>query len=199
MLHDYSHAALDLAMVCRKSVTSGDTAPLVSCFLSGEETILRSAEVRAGSRELRTGVANLSLEEETQALLVAVLCADPLAWVPSRRVQDAHTLTQIGGRVGVVDVNHSPQGSAKSLFQAAAMQRAGARAGWPDLDVRLVTPSGPHAVLLELKVGKGRESATQRLRRDRLVASGHDARLVRGLGEALMVVVELLIGAEVVF
>jgi len=180
MLHDYSHTALDLAMVARRAVNTGDPS-IPASYLERAETRVRMASVlRAAEREARTGISDKAVEEETQALLAAVLRADPLSWSQSR--------------VGVVDVNHSPQGAAKSAFQAAAMKRAGAGAGWPDLDVRLVTPTGPVSILLELKVGKGRESKEQRRRRDRLIAAGHDVRVVWGLGEALLTVVELLIG-----
>ena len=178
MIYDMRQAALDLALACRRAIDSGSLDGLTVPVMLAEDAINLSAGLRAKERALRTGATANMLEEETQALLVAVLLSDPIAWSP--------------GRVGVVDANHSPQGAAKSRFQAAAMRRAGARAGWPDLDVRLVTPSGPHGVLLELKVGKGRESAEQKARRLRLVAAGYDARLVRGLGEALLAVVNLL-------
>lgn len=179
-LHDYSHEALDLAMVASKAVNKRDPSILVPYLEPAETRVRLASGLRADEREARTGVSDKAVEEETQALLVAVLRADPLSWSP--------------GKVGVVDVNHSPQGAAKSVFQAAAMKRVGAGAGWPDIDVRLVTPSGPMGILLELKVGKGSESPRQRERRARLVAAGFDVRVVRGFGEALMVVVNLLIG-----
>lgn len=201
-LHNYSHEALDLAMVARKTIVAKDLSILVPYLERAETRVHMASGLRAEEREARTGTSSRSLEEETQALLVAVLRADPLAWVPE------HSTVAPGGggecaprgpalvpaRVGVVDVNHSPQGAAKSAFQDAAMKRAGAGAGWPDLDVRLVTLSGPKGILLELKVGKGRESKEQRERRDRLVSAGFDVRVVRGLGEALLAVVRLLIG-----
>lgn len=179
-LRDYSHDALDLAIACRRAVSSRDPSVLVPHLERAETLVHLASGLRADERELRTGVSARAVEEETQALLVAVLCADPLSWSP--------------GRVGVVDANHSPQGAAKSAFQAAAMKRAGAGAGWPDLDVRLVAPSGPVGILLELKVGRGRESKEQMERRDRLVSAGFDVRVARGLGEALLTVVGLLIG-----
>lgn len=179
-LHDYSHEALDLALVARKAIVAKDLSILVPHLERAETRVRMAAGIRADERKLRTGVSSQSLEEETQALLVAVLRADPLAWSQ--------------GRSGVVDVNHSPQGAGKSRFQAAAMKRAGAGAGWPDLDVRLVTPSGPVALLLELKVGKGRESSEQRARRDRMVSAGFNVRVARGLHEAIITVIDLLIG-----
>lgn len=179
-LRDYWHDALDLALVARRAISTKDSSILVP-YLERAETLVRlAAGLRAEEREARTGVSAQSLEEETQALLVAVLRSDPLAWSQ--------------GRVGVVDCNHSPQGAAKSRFQSAAMKRAGAGAGWPDLDVRLVTSTGPLALLLELKVGKGRESKEQRERRERLVSAGFAVRVARGFSEALLIVVELLIG-----
>jgi len=178
-LYSYSTEALDLALACRKALSAWDLSSLDEPIARAETVVHFHAGLREMERVKRTGVSAVPLEEETQALLVSTLRQDPLAWMPD-------------GKVGVVVVHHSPLGYHRTAFQRASAKRAGADSSWPDLDVRMVTPHGPVALLLELKAGKGRLSDGQRALGDRVLLAGFEYRFARGLGEALRAVLNYL-------
>jgi len=203
-LYEYKREALDLALASKRYLASGDRSELESLCAKLEELVAVPAEHRMRAHRSRTGVTARYLEEETQALLVATLRQDPLTWsricsVCAPAIEagvDDGSCGRCGGlgyHPGVVVVHHSPDGYNLSKFQAAAAKRAGGQPGWPDLDVRLMTGRGPHNVMIELKAGKGRERDNQRVVREELEAAGYDARIVWGLRDALLAVLEHLV------
>lgn len=175
MLYEYQREGLDLALAARAYLSSGVPVPAVvlgRAVSRCQEEARRLAEERA--RRTRGRDAAVHLEEEVHACAVAFLLAEGMRWEPS----SAPLLP------GIVEVSHSPLGylpHRKNDVSRALAHRAGARAGWPDLDVRAVDGAGrPLAWLLELKVEGGSLSRDQRVRVGRLRAAGHAVRLVRG-------------------
>lgn len=157
----YDVPGLDLAMACRRSLEGGSDFGEVRALGLALEC-LAADNVGPGRK----------LEDEVQAALVATLMADPLEWQP--------------GRAGVVAVHHSPLGYYRSGASSELARRAGARAGWADLDVRVAGPGGPPlSLLIELKVGKGRPSKAQRETQERMRDAGFDYDVFWGLVDPL--------------
>lgn len=187
----YAEEGLDLALAVRRALDVGFAEALDGDLLTRCAARCREeAEARARDRAGRTGSVGVCEEEEIHACLYAMLVADPLRWEP-------------GGKVplpSVVEVNHSPlgylPGGERNLSRALA-HRAGARAGWPDLDIRAVLPGGrPLSWHLELKVEGGRLGSEQARRIGRLRAAGFMVRVTKGLEESVRDVLRVLLGEE---
>lgn len=108
-------------------------------------------------------------ETEIQALLVSALRSGVLS--------------------DVVMVHHSPMGGHRSAREGAELKRAGASAGWPDLDIRL---RGGVGLLLELKAPGGRLSKTQQETLQKLSGCGFLAKAAIGLHQAVEIILEAL-------
>lgn len=192
MLYAYQREALDISLALRDHLVSG--APWPSEQIQAADAKCREEASRlAQERAVRTKGRDRSehLEEEVQACLVAVLAGEGLVW-------------QEQGQGWIIEVSHSPLGylpSGKHSVPRALASRAGAVAGWPDLDIRAVSVGpGPRplAWLLELKTSTGSLSQAQRARIGRLVETGHPVRVVKGgVQEALLDVCRVLRDGDV--
>lgn len=171
-MRNYATEGLDLAFRMRGVVDS--RLPVDFDYLQQlEELCLREAQKARGKK--------VDWETELQALFVAALRSDPLRW----------EVTMFGG--AVVEVHHSPMGGHRGQREGADLKRAGARAGWPDLDVRILTTGGvPRSLLLEVKAPGGRASTAQKEMLKRLRLAGFDARVVTGLVEMVNAVIKEL-------
>ena len=185
----YSEEGLDLALDVRRALEVGfvealDAGVLARCSARVREEVER----RTADRARRTGSTGACEEEEIHALLYAMLVSDPLRWEP-------------GGRCAlpaVVEVNHSPLGylpGGESSVLRALAYRAGARAGWPDLDVRAVLADArPLAWHWELKAEGGKLGREQAVRIGRLRAAGFSVRVTHGLAASVKDLVRVLLG-----
>ncbi len=174
-MRNYATEGLDLAF--RMRVAIGSRSPVDHDYLQElEESCLREAQKARGKK--------VDWETELQALFVAALRSDPLRWEGSTSLRGA-----------VVEVHHSPMGGHRGKREGADLKRAGARAGWPDLDVRILTKGGePRSLLLEVKAPGGRLSRAQKDTLERLRLAGFDARVVTGLVEMVSAVINELQG-----
>lgn len=178
-MHTYSKEGIDLARVIRRCAVgerqAGDATTLTEL---ADVCQRRALEAASGGRR------KVDLESEIQALLVAALNSDVLQYP----LPGSHAW-------GVVLVHHSPLGGGRSQREGAELKRNGARAGWPDLDIRLVTVNGVlWSLLLELKAPGGRLSAEQKKVHERLDSVGFLVRTSVGLEAAVAVVSEVLGG-----
>lgn len=178
----YSLEGHDLARAIRAMVVEGRSVSDLPALVSQLQQLCEAeAKLLAGGRKE-------DVESEVQSLLVAALRSDLLQFPQPGTVP-----------WGVVSVHHSPMGGGRSEREGALLRRAGARAGWPDLDIRLVDRLGVRrSVLLELKVHGGRVSKEQKETIKGLVSAGFEARVVVGLVESVGVVVRV-IGGELPF
>jgi hypothetical protein len=203
-MFNYSMDALNLALALRNAMDNGSGMLASLCrglpggielrtefdpgivklkALCNELTDLcnAQAEIRARAQKARSGTSRKYREEEMQALFVAALRADPLQWDPLQW--------------GIVAVHHTPMGFHRTRFQQVQAKRAGAGAGWPDLDIRLVDQDGRSvSKLLELKVGQGRASKEQQATISRLTGAGFDISIANGLFDACLTILESLRG-----
>lgn len=60
-----------------------------------------------------------------------------------------------------LNLHHSPNGGKRNLIEAAKFKAMGTRRGFPDI-VLLYPSKGYHALFIELKTEKGRQSPSQR-------------------------------------
>lgn len=192
-MYSYSLDGLGLAHAVRSEVLRLPQRgqPLSSLVESMSHLCEREAKTAAHG-------GKADAEGELQSLLVAALRSDPLLYP---QVLEFPTFCgQRGGTVswGIVAVHHSPMGGGRSEREGAMLKRAGARAGWPDLDLRFVDLRGVRrSVLLELKAPGGRVSKEQKETVKTLTGAGFEAGIVVGLGEMVDVVVRVLRGDSI--
>lgn len=164
---DYSTDAVDLGR-CLRGLILGKPVPLDVMEL--ENRCLFRAGLLARNHPTQA-------ETEIQCLLVAALRQDSLTFpqpgIPPWNVP-----------WGIVYVHHSPNGGNRSQREGAELKRAGVVAGWPDLDLRMVTVEGARqSCLLELKTRNGRLSDNQRIVVPALQSAGFTVAVSRGLQE----------------
>lgn len=113
-------------------------------------------------------------EDELQALLVAALASDILAPY-------------------VIAWHHSPMGFDRSQVQAYQAKRAGATAGWPDLQLLLRSKNGAaKQVFLELKTETGALSKIQKTMHESLRLAGLSIVTCHGLSATIDALVDVL-------
>lgn len=206
-MKSYALEGLDLAHAIRAAVTTPTPSAAVNNALSGlvgRFTTLCEQEARLLAQSSKSG--RVCVEDEIQALIVATLRSDPLLWKQNTRCAACYGAAGIR-RVcpscqgfeqvswGVVAVHHSPLGGSRSEREGALLKRAGARAGWPDLDVRFVdTNEKRRSALLELKAPGGRARKAQKDTLALLVGAGFEAEAVVKLSEVVSTLVRLLRG-----
>ena len=215
-MRSYSLEGLDLAHAVRSAVLQqtqkGPSLPslvsglaelcereaLLAVHLSWKDT--QGTDYRARGK--------VDLEGELQSLLVACLLSDPLGFPQTTcsctkyvvRVKDASTGREFCsgcGRAtwGLAACHHSPLGGNRSAREGASLRRQGARAGWPDLDLRVIDLRGVRrSVLLELKAPAGRASKEQVATAKSLTAAGFEAKVLTGLQEMVDAVARVLRG-----
>ena len=181
-MRSYSLEGLDLAHAVQSAVLQqsqkGPSLPSLVSSLAD----LCAAEAKSSSHGGKE-----DLEGELQSLLVACLLSDPLQY-PQAGKGGAGLLSW-----GLVAVHHSPLGGNRSAREGASLRRQGARAGWPDLDLRVVDLRGARrSVLLELKAPAGRASKEQASTIKSLTAAGFEAKVLTGLQEMVDAVVRVL-------
>lgn len=201
-MYSYSLDGLDLAHAVRSEVLR---LPQRGPFLSHVVESMSHLCEREAKAAAHGG--KVDLEGELQSLLVATLRSDPLLYGQEGHCAACSRSGGItsqcpscagSGRVawGIVAVHHSPMGGGRSEREGAMLKRVGARAGWPDLDLRLVDLRGVRrSVLLELKAGsRSKVSKEQKEAVKTLTGAGFEAGVVVGLGEMVEVVVRVLRG-----
>lgn len=178
-LYSYSLESVTLAGEMARAVKSGETYAL--------ELLLDSLSVLCDTRArdcARPG-GKADVESEIQSLLVGALTQDALKFTG----EGVHGY----GYGGVVDVQHCPLGGLRNKREAASLKRTGARAGWPDLDIRLVCAGGQRlSILMEVKTEKGKLSREQKDRIHDLQDAGFDVVVCYGLSACVLMVVSLL-------
>ena len=195
-MRSYSLEGLDLAHEVRSAVVQQPPrGPFLSSLVSG------LAELCAAEAKSSSHGGKVDLEGELQSLLVACLLSDPLQWpqtLPclSARYDDCSVCGGSGVLSwGLVAAHHSPLGGNRSAREGASLRRQGARAGWPDLDLRVIDLRGVRrSVLLELKAPAGRASKEQVATAKSLTAAGFEAKVLTGLQEMVDAVARVLRG-----
>ena len=186
LIYPYALEGLDLALVLRARISRSNTPTEREIAVVGRLAALvrENSERRARDRKTRTGHSVREEEDELQALIVATLRADPLEYRP--------------GRSGIVAVHGSPLGRWRTKMDRALASRAGAGAGWPDLDIRLVDVANrPRSLLVELKTTRGRVSREQKELHKRLVSAGFECLVVHGLSGFVETLCGVLCGQPV--
>lgn len=69
-------------------------------------------------------------------------------------------------------LHHSPNGGSRNVVEAAKFKQMGVRAGYPDLSL-LIPRQGYHALFIEMKTPKGRQSENQKEYQAELESQGY--------------------------
>lgn len=207
-MKSYALEGLDLAHAIRGGVTA-DPMIIHQPLLDSVEKFTPVCEQEAKLLAQSSKSGRACVEDEIQALVVAALRSDPLLWPqtslcvrcggavnPVDNCPSCHGSRRVSW--GVVAVHHSPLGGERSEREGALLKRAGARAGWPDLDIRLVDVTGMRrSVLLELKAPGGPVRKKQKETILLLGGAGFEAASVVGLKVAVDAVVYALRGGSI--
>ena len=79
-------------------------------------------------------------------------------------------------------LHHSPNGGHRNVMEAAKFKQMGVRAGYPDLTL-LVPRKGFHALFIEMKTPKGKQSEHQREYQKELEEQGYKYIICRSVEE----------------
>ena len=79
-------------------------------------------------------------------------------------------------------LHHSPNGGHRNVMEAAKFKQMGVRAGYPDLTL-LVPRKGFHALFIEMKTQKGKQSEHQREYQKELEEQGYKYIICRSVEE----------------
>lgn len=91
-------------------------------------------------------------------------------------------------------LHHSPNGGRRDAREAARFKEMGVQPGFPDL-VLMVPAGGYHALCVELKTAKGRQSAYQKDYQERLTERGYLYVVVRSLRQFMAVINDYLLAS----
>ena len=84
-------------------------------------------------------------------------------------------------------LHHSPNGGSRNSIEAAKFKRMGVQPGFPDLFLA-VPSSGYHGLFVELKVGRGVQSAFQKEMEILLKEQGYQYTVVRSIEKFIEVI-----------
>lgn len=88
-------------------------------------------------------------------------------------------------------LHHSPNGGKRNAIEAAKFKAMGVRAGFPDL-MLCIARQGYHALFIELKTAKGRQSENQKYYQYMLEEQGYRYVVVRNIEEFTEVINDYL-------
>ena len=82
-------------------------------------------------------------------------------------------------------LHHSPNGGRRNVIEAARFKAMGTRKGFPDL-ILLYPSKGYHALLIEMKTEKGRQSPSQREWQEKVESVGNKYVICRSLEQFIV-------------
>lgn len=88
-------------------------------------------------------------------------------------------------------LHHSPNGGKRNAREGARFKAMGTRAGFPDLAF-YVPNSHHHALFIELKTDKGRQTDTQKQWQERLTSQGYQYSVCRNFDQFVNIITDYL-------
>lgn len=88
-------------------------------------------------------------------------------------------------------LHHSPNGGHRNVMEAAKFKQMGVRAGYPDLTL-LVPRKGYHALFIEMKTAKGKQSEHQREYQAELEKQGYKYIICRSVQDFIKEIEEYM-------
>lgn len=88
-------------------------------------------------------------------------------------------------------LHHSPNGGRRTAREGARFKRMGTRAGFPDL-VLFIPTNDFHALFIELKTARGRQTQTQKDWQQRVEGKGYCYRICRSFEEFMNIIKDYL-------
>lgn len=88
-------------------------------------------------------------------------------------------------------LHHSPNGGKRNAREGARFKAMGTRAGFPDLALYIAN-SHYHALFIELKTDKGRQTDTQKQWQERLTSQGYQYSVCRNFEQFVNIITDYL-------